>query len=248
MTSNKPIHILARLEIGFRTDSARLQESEKDLAAALDCARHFGTKHGSPDEWNTHWHKQWDNVEDILRRIRVLVNEMAGFIAKGDRDRIKKTLKAWETFLSEDAKLVEGLIAIRAQASGLSAVVRKDWNILACTLDSHLETLNACAQALRIKLELLKQHSQEDVDQLIQTILSRLPNRAYADALDAESYEQEYRKAVVELDQERHKFLGFMDVVKALLMWIETPEERVRKIRSLRVDEAETCVLVAQPQ
>ena len=98
MTSNKPTHILARLEIGFRTDSARLQESEEDLAAALECARHFGKKHGSPDERNTHWHKQWDNVEDILRRIRVLVNEMAGFMAKGERDRIKKTLEARETF------------------------------------------------------------------------------------------------------------------------------------------------------
>jgi hypothetical protein len=248
MTNDKPIHILARLEIGFRTDSARLQELENDLAAALDCARHFGRKYGSPDEWNTHWQKQWDNVEDILRRIRVLVNEIAGFMAKGDRDRIKRTLEAWETFLSEDAKLAAALIAIRTQASGLSAVVRKDWNILACTLDSHLETLNACAQALRIKLELLKKHSQEDVDQLIQTVLSRLPNRAYADALEAESYEQEYRKAAAELDQERHEFLGFMDVVKALLMWIETPEGRVRKNRSLKVDEAESCEFAAQPQ
>lgn len=39
MTNEKPIHILARLEIGFRTTSARLQESEKDLAATLELIR-----------------------------------------------------------------------------------------------------------------------------------------------------------------------------------------------------------------
>jgi hypothetical protein len=31
-------------------------------------------------------------------------------------------------------------------------------------------------------------------------------------------------------------------------MWIETPEERVRKNRSLRVDEAETSEFAPQPQ
>jgi hypothetical protein len=98
----------------------------------------------------------------------VLVKEMNGFMARSDTDRIKNALDAWERFLAEDAQLVEGLSAIRAQVSGLSATVCKDWNILACTLDAHLETVHACAQALRIKLELLKNHSQEDVDQLIQ--------------------------------------------------------------------------------
>jgi hypothetical protein len=165
MTNDRTTHILAHLEIGFRMDSAQLEVLEKDLAAALDCARHFGRKHGSPEEWNTHWHKQWDNVEGILRRTRVLVKEMNGFMARSDTDRIKNALDAWERFLAEDAQLVEGLSAIRAQVSGLSATVCEDWNILACTLDAHLETVHACAQALRIKLELLKNHSQEDVDQ-----------------------------------------------------------------------------------
>jgi hypothetical protein len=238
MTNDKPIHILARLEIGFRTDTARLHEMEKHLAAALDCARHFGKKHGSPDGWNTRWHEQWANVEENLRRIRAFMNEMAGFIAGSDSDRITKTLEVWKKFLAEDAKLLETLSAIRAHASGLNATVRADWNLLACPLDAHLETIHACAQVLRIKLELLKQHSKEEMDHLIEGILSTLPNRTHADAMDAESYEQEYRTAANELKQERHKFLGFMDVIKGALLWVETTEERVRKNRSVRVDEA----------
>jgi hypothetical protein len=47
--------------------------------------------------------------------------------------------------------------------------------------------------------------------------------------MEAGEVEEEYRKAAIELEQERHKFLGFVDVLKGLLMWIETTEERVHR-------------------
>ncbi len=238
MTADGTTHTLARLEIGFRTDSVRLKELEKDLAVALQRARHFGREHGSPDDWNTSWQQQWDNVEGILRRIRELVNEMDGSIESSDSGRLKKALASWETIQSEDARLVEALSTLRAQASGLNAAVRKDWNILAGTLESHLETIQACAQALRIKLELLKEHSKEEIEHLVQDILSKFPNRPRADGMDAENHERAYRQAATELEQEHHRFLGFVDVVKGLLLWVETKEERARKNLSLEVESA----------
>lgn len=238
MTNDKPIHILARLEVGFRTNAAHLLELENDLTEALQHVRHFGRKHGSPDDWNMYWQQQWDHVERLLRRIRALVMEMCGSIESCESDRLNKALETWETIQAEDDRLVEALGAIRAQVSGLNVTVRKDWNIVARTLETHLETIHACGQTLRIKLELLKTHPREDVDRLVLDILSKLPSRTGADGVETETYEQEYRKAAAELDHEHHKFLGFMDVVKAAWMWIETPEERVRKNRSLRVDEA----------
>lgn len=235
MSNERPTHILARLEMGFRTDSARLKELEKDLIVTLQSARHFDKKPGSPDDWKANWRHQWDNVEGILRRIRVLVNEMDGAIKNSDSDRLKKGVEAWETFQSENIKLVEALNAIRAQAVGLNPLFRKDWNTLAHTLESYLETILACAQTLRIKLELLKEHSTEEVDQLVRNIVAKLPNRTHADGLDAEKYEQEYRKAAAELKLEHHNFLGFVDVVKGLLMWVETAEERAWKNISFEV-------------
>ncbi len=237
MTNPKPTHIMARLEIGLRTNAAHIQELEEGLTEALRRARHFGREHGAPDGWNTHWHQQWDHVEDSLLRIRVLVMEMCSSIESSDSDRLKKALETWETIQTEDARLVEALGAIRAQVSELNATVRKDWNLVASTLETHLETIHACGQTLRIKLELLKKYPREDVDRLVQDILARLPNRSHAEGMNAETYEQEYRKAAIELEQEQHKFMGFMDVVKALWMWVETPDERVRKNRSLMVEE-----------
>jgi hypothetical protein len=238
MKNDRTTHILARLEIGFRTNSAHLKELETDLAETLQSARHFGQQHGSPDDWNTNWRQQWDNVEGNLRRIKVLVNEMDGSIESNDSVRLKKALEAWETIQSEDAKLVKALSALQTQANELNAAAQEDWNLLARTLESHLETIQACAQALRIKLELLKKHSKEEVDNLVQDILSKLPNRAHAEGMDAGNYEQEYRKAAIELENEHHKFLGFVDVVKGLLMWVETTEERADKNLLVGADQA----------
>lgn len=238
MTTAPPAHILARLEIGFRTDSARLGELELDLTRALQRARQFGKEHGSPDDWNTSWHRQWDHVEGRLGRIRALVREMHGSLASSEPNRFDKALAAWDAFQTEDAKLVAGLGSIRAQASGLSAAVRKDWNLLARVLEPHLEAIHACAQTLRLKLELMKEHSKEAVDQTVQNFLAKLPSHDEADGMDAATSEREYQQAFTELQREHHRFLGFMDVVKALFLFVETPEERVSKNRSLTVDEA----------
>ena len=128
------------------------------------------------------------------------------------------------------------LSTIRTQAGELDTAGRKEWNILATVLESHLEIIHACAQVLRIKLEMLKKYSPTEVDQLVQGITSKLPNRTQVKAMNAETYELEYQKAVAELGKEHHQFMGFMDIVKGMFMWIEPPETRVRKHRSLQVE------------
>jgi hypothetical protein len=49
----------------------------------------------------------------------------------------------------------------------------------------------------------------------------------------------------LEIENEQHEYLGFIDVVKSLFMWFETAEERVVKNRTLRVDESSICTLAA---
>ena len=238
MTTNQSPHVLATLEMGFRTDSARLKTLEQDLATTLQHARQFGTEHGSPQDWNTNWHQQWDHAEDILHRIQALVKEMDDSILSSESDRLEQALRSWENIQTEDAKLMEALGAVRAQAVGLNAAARQDWNTLARTLESHLGTIQACSQALRIKLELLKTHPREQVERLVHELLAKLPARTRADGTTVENYEQECRQAAAELEVEHNKYLGFVDVVKSLLLWFETPEERTRKNLSLEVDHA----------
>lgn len=234
--TDKTPHILARLEIGFRTDSAHLKELEKDLTVALQCAREFGRKHGTPDDWNVNWQEQWDHVEQVLNRIKLLVKEVDVSIESNDSGRLQSALKSWGAIQSEDARLVAALKGIQESARELDVHLRIDWNILARTLESHLETIRACVQALRIKVELLKKLPKDEMDLLVKNILSKLPERTLADGADASTYEHEFQKAAVQLENEQHEFRGFMDIVKGLLIWVETSDERVCKNLSLQVE------------
>ena len=56
--------------------------------------------------------------------------------------------------------------------------------------------------------------------------LSRTPEPRKGSSID---YEEEYQHAAVELQQEKNKFMGFMDVVKGIFTWVESPQERTDK-------------------
>ena len=89
---------------------------------------------------------------------------------------------------------------------------------------------------MRVKLELLMEHAKEEVDLLILGVLEKLPKRTQQGELDAEMHQRKLDTAAIEIAKEQHQYGGFMDVVKALFMWVETPEERVENDRSLRID------------
>lgn len=237
MTDETTPHILARPDVGFRTDSAHLQDLHKDLSATLQRVRDFGKKHGTP-EWNAAWLRQWAAVDGVLGRIRELMQEMQSAIESNNRSRLDKGLTSWLAIQSEDVKLAEALRGLRGQAAELPAAVGSDWNSLTLKLDDNLDAIHAAVRAMRIKLELLKEHSREEVEHLVQYILATLPGRKHSDGMDAENYEQEFRKAAHQLEREHHKLLGFMDVIKGMFMYVETTEERGRRNLSLHDDHS----------
>ncbi|MFN0067957.1 MAG: hypothetical protein ACKVYV_10005 [Limisphaerales bacterium] len=235
MTTNEATHILTLLEIGSRIDTAHLRELQEALSVSLHSGRHFGTLQGLPDTSDMNWQRNWDNVEKILNRTGELVNEMAGGLDSHESDHLKRATAAWEAIQCEGDLLQEALEAIRTQANGLSATGRKQWNLLARTLESELEAIHFCAEALRIKLELQNGRSKEEAERMVRSIVSKLPKRNRKDGVADELYDHEFRKAVIGLQREQHEFLGGMDVLKGLLMWAETPDSRMRRNRSLSV-------------
>lgn len=236
MKNDRTSRILSRLETGLRTDSARLKQLDRDFGVTLRSARDLGLEQDFSEEWDATWNQRWVIIEDLLLQISGLVSGMDSAIESSDGGRLKEALDAWESIQSKDVHLAETMSEIRVQASALNAAARIEWNLLATAFDANLETIHACSQALRVKLELLTEHPKEDVDLLVQGFLAKLPKLPQADELEAGKYQRELDAAAVELEKEQHQAGGFLDVVKALFMWVETPEERVRNDRSLRID------------
>jgi hypothetical protein len=241
ITNEDNASILASLQAGFRTDCAHLEELERDLTVILESAALFGIRHGAPAAWNLVWQKEWDVVAAILRRIRMLVREMELCTREDAGDLLDAALKAWEKIQAEDVLLVETLGSIRTQATALDAAVRKDWNSVAQSLEPQLAKLHTCARVLRIRVELLRSHSLAGVDAIVQQLLSKLPGHHPA---EAPVNEHALHKATIELEHERHATGGLMDVVRGLLMWVETPAERAGDNHALKAGPLTSAAVV----
>lgn len=228
MTHSKT-HILARLELGLRTDAARLTKLEQELILVLQRGRGLGAEYGSPGDWNNAWGHHWDLVETILRRIHTLVAEVLDDIDSHETDRHTKALQTWTTLQIEDTRLEQTLEGLHGQAVGLNATAQAEWDVIAGKLTSHLNLIHNCADSLRIKLELLKNHSSAEVNEQVQKLLNRLARSPQPNRGSSTDSEEAYQHAAVELQQENNKFLGFMDVVKGLFLWVESPQERTDK-------------------
>lgn len=236
MSNERLPPLLARLETGFHTDSARLLVLQEAFEEMVRQARGLAKKRGFRDGVDRGWEREWDQVEGILNRTKALVLALEATVEGGAGTvRVKDALEVWEDIQIEDARLVASLGILQTLATRLEVPFRREWNWLAKQLEGYFEVLHARAKALRIKLELLKEHSREEVERLIQDVFSTLPARDGVNDVDLEIYDREYRRATVELEQEREKFLGFADVLKGLFMWVETPEERLRKNLSIEV-------------
>ncbi len=227
MLNDRTTHILARLERGFRTDTALLKAQEEDLVSTLQSGRFFAGDPESEACGSPGRIRQWDTVQGILRHIRELVDAMDADISQVNGVRLERAIHAWEIIQSEDTRLVAALRQIRHKAPRPDTEAAAEWAALTWKLELHLESLCSCIQALRVKVELLRNHSPQEVEELIQRVLKVLPKPDGIPDARSEGPARDFRRAARELEKERHLYLGFTDVVKGLLMWVETPEERV---------------------
>lgn len=228
MKTQSKTHILARLEIGLRTDAERLTELEEQLTHMLQRGRGLGDEYGSPGDWNNAWGHHWDQVQLMLSQIHGLVSEVQDGIQSHDKNRHEKALETWTKLQIEDTQLEQTLHALQGQAVGLNAAAQTEWAFISKSLETHLQVIHNCADALHIKLELLKSNSSEEVDVQVQKLLVRLSRTPPRKASPIHS-EEEYEHAAVELQQENNKFMGFIDVVKSMFLWTESIQERTDK-------------------
>ena len=220
---------LTRHEGAIFSGAGRLAASERALDLTLESARSLGDESGLPGEWCANWSRQWETVRGILNRLQILLGEMEGHVEEEEGDGLRQAMEAWRAIQTQDVEMNLMLDDIRSQARGLSGNARLEWTAVDAAVTAHMEAIHARALALRVKLELMKDYTKNEVNHLLEGMLAKLPNQTKADTRETEAYVQQYRQTVRELDEERHEFGGFMDFIKGLAMWVETPEERMKK-------------------
>ncbi len=233
-------HIIDSLRMGLRTDCNHLYEQESDLAVILEMARQFGVTHGRAAGWSSAWDQRWVEISGILRRTREAVDDMDRGTQTSEGALLDGALLAWDKIQIESGMLVTALGAVRQQAMLLDRLILDDWNAIAQGLEPHLTKLHTCARVLRIRVELQRFNSKEGVDGTVQRLLSRIDSDVPEELPKAVAKKIDLQAAAHELQQEKHESGGLMDVVKALLMRVETPEERMQEKRALKEEKAES--------
>lgn len=218
-------------EAGIRTDAENLKRLREAFDGLLQTGSTFTSSQSRSDAWNGEWHQRWDRVDEILTETKSLVNDLARDAACVDAEHIARAAATWAAIQSQDDRLQEAMRGVRGKAQELSQPDRKSWNGLAREIESQFDAIHSCEQALRIKLE--KFLSQIEAESRPTQSEEPSESEGSGDAL----YDHEFRKAVMTVGQEKHQYLGIRDALKSLLMWVESPAERVRRDRLLVVEE-----------
>ena len=235
MTNAKLAKLLPLLELGFEQDSTLLKALESELTTATHAGHRFGRDLSMTELWTNHWKHQWICVHAILREIRALIERMDSAMTSTEADRLDTAAGAWELIQFQDAKLLVALGLIRGDISALAPEVKRDWNNHARTIEAYLGEIHSCAQAMRIKLELLRRHSPAEASRFAITLFSPLQRQASGQASPQDLYDREYRRAELELHREQHEVGNILNTLQSLVMWVETPEDRMARNRSLQV-------------
>lgn len=220
-----------QFEAGIRTDAENLKRLRDAFDGLMHSGRKFHPSQPGTDSWNREWHQRWDEVDEILALTRLLVGDLARDVAYINAEHIAGAAATWAAIQSQEDRLQEAMRLIREKAQELSPPDRKSWNALAREIESQFDSIHSCEQVLRIKLQ--KFLSQAEAESLPTQPDELKGSQGSGDAL----YDHEFRKAVMAVGQEHHKYLGLRDALKSLLMWVESPAERVRKDRLLVVVE-----------
>lgn len=193
--------------IAFVSDVRRI---EQDLA---------GTLHGD-------WENDWNRIASLL-------SEIHGH-ATNARKRLEHPvptesdpLAEWLPVAAIEDEVEMLLVKRKAAGAGLvTAEKRGDWEAGWAALETSFSTLRAHAKSLQVKLELQRRFGKEKAAEIAAELVEKLPE----DLRDAKGVEA-LEKAGRELQEDRSHFHGLWDMVKAMALWVETPEERARKIR-----------------
>ncbi len=172
------------------------------------------------------WERDWTRIGTLLADIHVH--------AANARKRLQDTVSPDSDPLAEWAPVaaiddeIEALLAKRKAAAAALVTPAKhaDWEAGWMALESHFFTLRAHARSLQVKLELQRRFGKQKATEIAADLAAKLPE----DLRDAKGVEA-LHKADEQLQEDRQHFHGVWDMLKALALWVETPEERARQIR-----------------
>lgn len=220
---------MQRLEQGYRNDADWLKKLGQDFQFTLESARHVGDHPSTTDAWKAALRQHWDELDRRLQSMNSQLQEIQASLDANDKARLAAALNTWHMLLPTEAALEESLTLVRSHMGDQDTNIRRDWSAHERLIKNHLQTFQATVQSLRTKLRLLTEFGADEMDPSVRQILTDLPPELPNSMEATEEYLRHYREAALEIQHEQHQSGNLLDTVKAMFLWVDSPEERVRQ-------------------
>lgn len=230
MISSLPLAfpIVSSLEAGLRRDCIRLIEFESALTSVLEESSELANVQGSPADWNIGCQHHWNHVKAVLRRIHRHLAEMHDAV---DNSHPEEAWILWEDLQHQESRLAMALSGLQDQAAHLNESAAEEWKKLVFIIQSHRRAVQAGIQGLHLRLHAWvsphPQHLISDVMTITEFDVDEVP--CCVDHLVRLEDLPEIDQATIEIEAEQHQSLGMLDGLKALFMWVDAPQERIRQ-------------------
>ncbi len=209
---------------GLTEECSEIEALDKSFIGFVSDVRGI-ERGGITDSLREEWEGDWKYIMSLASRI----HEHATNARKGLEVSALESdpLAEWSSVAAIEDEIEAALAKRKLAGARLVSTDRlRDWEAGWIALETCVAKLRAQAKSVQVKLELQNRFGKERAAEITTELVSKLPE----DLRDAEGVEA-FQKAVHEMQADQKLFHGAWDVVKALAMWVESPEERARKIR-----------------
>lgn len=211
---------------GLAEECSQVEALDRTFVTFISDVRHieldaFGNR--LPQDWDHDWNRIASLLADIHAHAVSARNRLEHAVADGG-----DPLTEWMPVAEFENEVATLLAKRKGDATGLVPPEKQAaWKAGWAALESSFFTLRAHARSLQVKLELQRRFGKEKASEVAAELVEKLPE----DLRDPEGVEA-FEKASKQMQEDRDHIHGVWDMVKALLLWVETPEERARKIRA----------------
>ena len=231
---DRAAYFLVHLNTALRGEMVELERLERTLSQVLADVRALGDLH-IPEAKRAEWNNGWTALQATLD---------SGRSATTERRRIieAKSPHAGDLVSFSDAAFAKLFSPVREiGAAALPSEEHGHWSDMWKLTQSYLDSLRSHAITIDLQMALRDKYAMHNT-RLAQDIVSRIPGNG--SMADVENFGEEFRRATKEFQEEKEHSGGFQQVLNAMFMYQETPEEKVILKRRNEKEEREEKVQV----
>ena len=232
-TEYRAAYFLPHLDASLRGESVEMGRLERVLSQLLIDARAMGEEHVAKAQRES-WNELWNQVHTTTEALHNAVADIRTHVEGVNGGRSAANLPELTT-PQQPYRLTELFLPLKgSMTQNWSTNEQEHWDDLWEIIQSETAALRAHILSVNLQLGLRQKYRTLKSPMVEEVVAHRHPHASLA---EVEKFGADYQQAVKEMRLERQQTGDFHDILKAMFMYVEAPEERVRNKYRMEVEQ-----------